>query len=80
MNMNVGIAKEGEWFVGNSGSEFSDGVQMASATQKCESMIGPGLTTAIEQLVYLQTSKRTNHSSYALEQLVRCTGIITKLK
>ena len=51
--MNAGIAKKGEWFVGQEGSEFTDGVQMFTTMQKCESMIGPGVTTAIEQLAYL---------------------------
>lgn len=54
--MNVGIAKKGEWFVDEEGSEFTDGVQMFTTMQKCESMIGPGVTTAIEQLAYLANS------------------------
>lgn len=53
LRMNAGIAKKGEWFVGEEGSEFTDGVQMFTTMQKCESMIGPGVTTAIEQLAYL---------------------------
>jgi hypothetical protein len=53
LRMNAGIAKKGEWFVGEEGSEFTDGVQMAMTMQKCESMIPPGVTTAFEQLAYL---------------------------
>ena len=53
LRMNAGIAKEGEWFVAEEGSEFTDGVQMASTMQKCESMIPPGVSTAFEQLAYL---------------------------
>lgn len=53
VRMNAGISKKGEWFVGVSGSEFSNGVQMAFTMQKGESMIGPGVTTAIEQIAYL---------------------------
>lgn len=53
LRMNARIAKRGEWFVGAPGSEFTDGVQLTFAMQKCESMIGPGVTTAIEQLAYL---------------------------
>jgi len=53
LRMNAGIAKSDEWFVGEPGSEFSDGVQMAYTMQKCESMIGPGVTTAVEQLAFL---------------------------
>lgn len=56
LRMNAGIAKKGEWFVGEPDSEFSDGVRLAFAMQKCESMIGPGVTTAIEQLAYLGNS------------------------
>lgn len=52
--MNAGIMKEGEWFVGEPGSEFTDGAQMLFTMQKCESMIGPGVTTAVEQLAYLR--------------------------
>jgi hypothetical protein len=51
--MNAGLMKAGEWFVGEPGSEFSDGAQMLFTMQKCESMIGPGITTAVEQLAYL---------------------------
>lgn len=51
--MNAGLMKEGEWFVGEPGSEFADGGQMFLTMQKCESMIGPGVTTAVEQLAYL---------------------------
>lgn len=51
--MNARIMKEGEWFVGEPGSEFTDGAQMLFTMQKCESMIGPGVTTAVEQLTYL---------------------------
>ena len=55
--MNAGIAKKGEWFVGEEGSEFTDGIQLFAAMLKCESMIGPGVTTAIEQLAYLAHAK-----------------------
>ena len=51
--LNAGIMKEGEWFVGEPGSEFSDGAQMMFVMQKCGAMIGPGITTAVEQLAYL---------------------------
>jgi len=51
--MSAGIAKKGEWFVGEEGSEFTDGVQMFTTMQRCESMIGPGITTAIEQFAYI---------------------------
>ena len=54
LRMNAHIAKEGEWFVGEKDSEFSDGQQMTMATRKCESLIFPGVTTAIEQLAYLK--------------------------
>lgn len=53
LRMNAGIAKKGEWFVGEEGSEFTDGMQMAMTLQKCESMIPPGVTTAFEQIAYL---------------------------
>ena len=53
LRMNAGIAKKGEWFVGEEGSEFTDGMQMAMTMQKCESMIPPGVTTAFEQIAYL---------------------------
>lgn len=59
LRMNAGIAKKGEWFVGEEGSEFTDGIQMFNAMQKCESMIGPGVTTAIEQLAYLAIANRS---------------------
>jgi hypothetical protein len=51
--INAGIMKEGEWLVGEPGSEFSEGAQMLFTMQKCESMTGPGVTTAVEQLAYL---------------------------
>jgi hypothetical protein len=53
LRMNAGIAKKGEWFVGEDGSEFTDGMQMAMTMQKCESMIPRGVTTAFEQIAYL---------------------------
>ena len=53
MRMNAGIDKKGEWFVGTPGSEFSEGVQMILTMKKCDSMIGPGVTTAVEQIAYL---------------------------
>ena len=53
LRMNAGIAKKGEWFVGEEGSEFTDGIQTAMTMQKCESMIPPGVTTAFEQIAYL---------------------------
>lgn len=59
LRMNTGFAKKDEWFVGEPGSEFTDGVQMALTMQKCESMIGPGVTTAFEQLAYLANKERT---------------------
>lgn len=57
LRMNAGIERGGHWFVGEEGSEFENGLQMASAMQKCESMIPPGITTAFEQIAYL------NHAS-----------------
>ncbi len=51
--MVTGIAEEGHWFVGEPGSEFSDGVELVSAMEKCDAMTGRGVTTAFEQLVYL---------------------------
>jgi len=59
LRMNAGIAKKGEWFVGEEGSEFTDGVQMFTTMQNCESMIGPGVTTAFEQLAYLANTNRS---------------------
>ena len=56
LRINAGVAKKGEWFVGEEGSEFTDGVQMFTTMQKCESMIALGVTTAIEQLAYLANS------------------------
>jgi len=53
LRMNAGLAKKGEWFVGEEGSEFTDGMQMAMTMQKCKSMIPPGVTTAFEQIAYL---------------------------
>lgn len=53
LRMNAGIAKKGGWFVGEEGSEFTDGLQMAMTMQKCQSMIPPGVTTAFEQIAYL---------------------------
>jgi len=67
LRMNAGIAKEDEWFVGERDSEFSDGVQMALTMQKCDSMIGPGVTTAFEQLAYLANKERTNRCMCGLE-------------
>ena len=57
LRMNAGIAKKGEWFVGEEGSEFTDGMQMAMTMQKCESMVPPGVTTAFEQLAYINHSE-----------------------
>ena len=53
LKMNAAIAQTGEWFIGKPGAEFTDAMQMASAKAKGEAMIGPSLTTAIEQLAYL---------------------------
>lgn len=60
LRMNAAIDKKGEWFVGEPGSEFSDGKQMANVIQKCECLISPGVTTAFEQLAYLANAERTN--------------------
>lgn len=53
LRINAKIDKMDEWFVGEPGSEFTDGLQMACTMRTCNSMIGPGITTAVEQLALL---------------------------
>ncbi len=55
--MSARIMKEGEGFVGKPGSEFTNEAQMLFTMEKCESMIGPGITTAVEQLPTLERNK-----------------------